>query len=453
MKNGRPLRPPAEALPAAGGAGGQDQPHRSGLAQRQDAARLGAGLQRPGGHTEDQIVIAAEVNVSSADFGQLEPMVAAARDELARAGVEQPPEVVLADAGYWHQVQMERLAGEGVTVLVPPDANKRAGARPGWDGGLYAFMRRVLATDARRRALRQAPGDDRAGLRRHQVQPPHRPLLTPRPRRRTLGMAAHQRRPQPAQALATHHSAGGGLTAAGARYSRRAADAYPTTTLPRKRPVATFRNSLHATRARGGHLPRPRRAPLFVRASERRRLQASDARPGRRLSHKRRGNPVRRCVMGRLSPWTAPNRGFCGTPPPYQRLDGPLLPPILCIARQELPRTPRRRASAWGASTGRCSLCTERTRHGRINEEMQQREEDAPPRGSRAADPGVPWIPKRSPRPQEREHGEHAPVVLGHTCSPSSREVFAGIALEDLATAHNVLRQIIDRVASSARDD
>src|SRR3954468_7588077 len=97
--------------------------------------------------TEDQIVIAAEVHVSSADFGQLEPMITAARDELARAGVQQPPEVVLADAGYWHHVQMERLAAEGVTVLVPPDANKRAGARPGWNGGLYAFMRRVLATD------------------------------------------------------------------------------------------------------------------------------------------------------------------------------------------------------------------------------------------------------------------------------------------------------------------
>jgi len=97
--------------------------------------------------TEDQIVIAAEVHVSSADFGQLEPMIAAARRELARAGVEQAPEVVLADAGYWHHVQMERLAADGVTVLVPPDATKRGGARPGWTDGLYAFMRRVLATD------------------------------------------------------------------------------------------------------------------------------------------------------------------------------------------------------------------------------------------------------------------------------------------------------------------
>ena len=31
-------------------------------------------------------------------------------------------------------------------MLIPPDANKRQGAAPGWNGGLYAFMRRVLAT-------------------------------------------------------------------------------------------------------------------------------------------------------------------------------------------------------------------------------------------------------------------------------------------------------------------
>jgi hypothetical protein len=31
--------------------------------------------------------------------------------------------------------------------LIPPDAKSRKGTRPGWDGGLYAFMRRVLDTD------------------------------------------------------------------------------------------------------------------------------------------------------------------------------------------------------------------------------------------------------------------------------------------------------------------
>jgi transposase len=95
---------------------------------------------------ERQIVIAAELTNSSADFGQIEPMVNAARGELRAAGVAELPEVVVADAGYWHQVQMQALAGDGIAALIPPDANKRKGARPGWDGGLYAFMRRALAT-------------------------------------------------------------------------------------------------------------------------------------------------------------------------------------------------------------------------------------------------------------------------------------------------------------------
>ena len=57
------------------------------------------------------------------------------------------PEVLVADAGYWHQQQMERIVDRGIPVLIPPDAKSRKGTRPGWDGGLYAFMRRVLASD------------------------------------------------------------------------------------------------------------------------------------------------------------------------------------------------------------------------------------------------------------------------------------------------------------------
>src|SRR4051794_5857839 len=97
--------------------------------------------------TAEQIVIAAEVTVDSPDFGHLEPMVSAAEAELASAGIEAAPEVVLADAGYWHQVQMEAIVDRGMQVLIPPDAGKRKGARPDWDGGLYAFMRRVLASE------------------------------------------------------------------------------------------------------------------------------------------------------------------------------------------------------------------------------------------------------------------------------------------------------------------
>src|SRR5271155_5050158 len=97
--------------------------------------------------TEQQLVIAAEVNADSSDFGHLEAMVNAVESELERAGVSDSVEVVLADAGYWHQRQMESVINKGIQVLIPPDAGKRRGTRPGWDGGAYAHMRRVLETD------------------------------------------------------------------------------------------------------------------------------------------------------------------------------------------------------------------------------------------------------------------------------------------------------------------
>jgi transposase len=95
---------------------------------------------------EHQIVVAAEITVDSPDFGHLEPMVEATVRELATVGAE-PPGVVVADAGYWHKRQMEHVVGRGIQVLIPPDSGLRKSARPGWDGGLYAFMRRVLSTD------------------------------------------------------------------------------------------------------------------------------------------------------------------------------------------------------------------------------------------------------------------------------------------------------------------
>jgi hypothetical protein len=69
--------------------------------------------------TADQIVIAAEVTVASPDFGQLEAMLRVTEHAPRRAGIDQQPDVVLADAGYWHQVQIERLLGDGRTVLIP----------------------------------------------------------------------------------------------------------------------------------------------------------------------------------------------------------------------------------------------------------------------------------------------------------------------------------------------
>ena len=96
---------------------------------------------------ERQIVVAAEINIDSPDFGHLGPMAGAAERELQAAGVTEKPQVIVADAGYWHQGQMESIVSRGTQVLIPPDADKRRAPRPGWDRGYYAFMRRVLATE------------------------------------------------------------------------------------------------------------------------------------------------------------------------------------------------------------------------------------------------------------------------------------------------------------------
>ena len=114
---------------------------------------------------ERQIVIAAEINDYSPDFGHLEPMVDAARQELEAAGVTETPEVVVADAGYWHQVQMENIVSQRHPGAGPTRRRQRKGTRPGWDGGLYAFMRRVLATELGNGLYRKTPGLGRAGVR------------------------------------------------------------------------------------------------------------------------------------------------------------------------------------------------------------------------------------------------------------------------------------------------
>lgn len=116
---------------------------------------MGAGYNAQAVVNENHIVIAAEVTIDSPDFGHLEPMIAAAERELEAIGVTQKPAVALADAGYWHQVQMQSVAARGIQVLVPPDASKRTDTRPGWNEGMYAFMRRVLASELGRQLYRR----------------------------------------------------------------------------------------------------------------------------------------------------------------------------------------------------------------------------------------------------------------------------------------------------------
>jgi hypothetical protein len=98
---------------------------------------------------------------------------------------ESRADVVVADAGYWKTEAIEALVAQGIQPLVAPDADRRKEPTPGRRGGLYDFMRRVLATDlgsqlyARRQAIiepvfgqiKHNRGAER--FQRAAAQPPH----------------------------------------------------------------------------------------------------------------------------------------------------------------------------------------------------------------------------------------------------------------------------------------
>ena len=43
---------------------------------------------------------------------------------------------------------MQSIVSDGIQVLVSPDGGLRKDIRPGWDKGMYSFMRRALANEA-----------------------------------------------------------------------------------------------------------------------------------------------------------------------------------------------------------------------------------------------------------------------------------------------------------------
>jgi hypothetical protein len=97
--------------------------------------------------TEQQIILAAEISLTAADFGHLEPMLDRALTHLSGHGITEQPEAVVGDAGYWHTQQIQAIADRGIDVLVPADGAAREGTRPGWENGLYEQMREKLASE------------------------------------------------------------------------------------------------------------------------------------------------------------------------------------------------------------------------------------------------------------------------------------------------------------------
>jgi hypothetical protein len=64
---------------------------------------------------EQQVILAAEITNDAGDFGQLAADARTRRcAPLSKQGVTEQPEVVLADAGYWHhpQIASDHRAGD-----------------------------------------------------------------------------------------------------------------------------------------------------------------------------------------------------------------------------------------------------------------------------------------------------------------------------------------------------
>jgi transposase len=97
---------------------------------------------------EQQIVLAAEITNVSTDFSQLDPMVSATLGELNRAGIDQRPEAVAADAGYWNEQHMDEVvANKHIPVLIAPDKGTRGAPKRWLTSGRASWMRTLLATE------------------------------------------------------------------------------------------------------------------------------------------------------------------------------------------------------------------------------------------------------------------------------------------------------------------
>ena len=75
--------------------------------------------------TKDQIIVAVEVTQDQNDVRQLYPMLKRAREELEGAGIEKRPKVVVADAGYFSEENIEGADPDGPELLVAPASDWR----------------------------------------------------------------------------------------------------------------------------------------------------------------------------------------------------------------------------------------------------------------------------------------------------------------------------------------
>lgn len=116
-----------------------------------------------------QVILAAEVTQSAGDVGQLFDMVDAADANLAAAGVDGSPALVLADAGYCSNDNLQKAAAGGVDMLIATGRLKRGERVPGAPRG--PIPKDATARQRMARRLRTKAGRAHYARRKAIVEP------------------------------------------------------------------------------------------------------------------------------------------------------------------------------------------------------------------------------------------------------------------------------------------
>jgi transposase len=99
---------------------------------------------------EGQVILATRASGKASDGGQLVPTVTAARDSLARIGINDPIEQVLADSGYWKIAHITELQADGIDVLVQPNPFKPGSTRKSREPVARDMTARLATPEGRR---------------------------------------------------------------------------------------------------------------------------------------------------------------------------------------------------------------------------------------------------------------------------------------------------------------
>lgn len=68
--------------------------------------------------TEDQVIVAAEVTQDANDVKQLSPMLESCVENLSGIGIEEVPDVLVGDAGYWSEENVRGVGDDGPELLI-----------------------------------------------------------------------------------------------------------------------------------------------------------------------------------------------------------------------------------------------------------------------------------------------------------------------------------------------